>query len=279
MSMEATVSVERIGVALGAVVHGIDLGKPLSDVRAREVEAALYEHQVLFFREQHLTAEEQMNVATVFGVLRAPQPGRFLGETNPLMTLERSPGKPPATDFWHTDVPFVEEPPIVGVLSAMVMPPVGGDTAWASTYSLYDSLSEPIQSLCEGLHGEHTLDETLAYVRARYGEEAVRKVSAAFPLRLHPLVQVHPRTGRRYIYLGAAGMSSIAGISKRESDLLLGYLRTGLDDINIQLRWRWTPGDVAIWDERSTVHQGLSDHFAVDPHRVLRSLFVDGRDE
>jgi taurine dioxygenase len=168
---------------------------------------------------------------------------------------------------------------MIGMLSAVVVPAVGGDTAWASMYSLYDSLSEPMRRLCESLHGVHTIEAVRSFVARKYGEKAAASLDAEFPPRQHPLVQIHPRTGRKHLYLGGTWMPYVAELTPGESNLLLEYLSRGMDNINIQLRWRWTVGDVAIWDQRSAVHRGLSDHAPIDPNRIVRSVFIDGNAE
>jgi taurine dioxygenase len=265
---------ERLGIVLGAVVHGVDLRDPIDSALADCILDSLHQHQVLFFPDQNLNDEELLQLASAFGPLKVSQPGRFLGQSDPIIIHERAADSPPLTERWHTDVPFVESPPLLGILSAKVMPGLGGDTAWASTYALFDSLSGPMQSLCRELCGEHRLDKTVAYVRHQLGDEAAERVNEEFPLRLHRLAQEHPVTKRELIYLGAT-MSSIEGLTTSESDLILGYLRGGLDDINIQVRWRWTPGDIAIWDQRSTVHKGLLDRLGENDKRIVHSVFVD----
>jgi taurine dioxygenase len=276
---EETLSIERVGVALGAQVSGIDLKGPLPDESIKYLEEALYEHQVLLFRGQHLTADQQLDLANRLGFARVPQPHRFLGETSVLQTFERTAAKPPTTDTWHTDTTFMANPPMIGMLAALVVPSVGGDTAWASMYSLYDSLSAPMKEFCEGLSGEHTIDAVRPFVRSHFGEEADGLLAEAFPPRLHPLVQRHPRTGRKHLFLGGTWMPRIADLNPTESGLLLDYFQRGMDDINIQLRWRWSEGDIAIWDQRSVVHRGLADHYPVDPNRTVRSVFVEGADD
>jgi taurine dioxygenase len=273
-----TLNITRLGVALGAVAHGVQLSESLSDEIRREIEDAIFTHQVVIFPEQNLTEAEQLNLADQFGVLRPPEPQRLFGEENPLQTFERNATSPPTTDMWHTDITFRANPPMLGVLSAVIVPSIGGDTAWVSMYSLYDSLSKPMQALCEQLSGIHTIDAVRPFIAGKYGEQAAARLDDEFPPRLHPLVQVHPRTGRKHLYIGGTWMPSIAELTPAESNLLLGYLDRGMDDINIQFRWRWSPGDVVIWDQRSAVHRGLSDHAAVDPNRKVRSIFVDGND-
>jgi taurine dioxygenase len=260
---------------LGAVVRGLRLG-PSSDRELDEIEALVYHHQVLFLPDQHLSRDEHRTLAARLGVLRVPEPQDILGITDPLQVIERTEGLPPKTDFWHTDVPNAPVPPVMAILQAVEVPPAGGDTMWATMFGLYEALSPAMQSFCAALHGVHTSEASRAYF-AKLGPKAAAKIAAANPTQYHPIVQEHPRTGRKYLYLGAS-MSRISELTSSESDLLLGYLRHGIDDPNLQVRWRWAPGDVAIWDERSTVHRGLSDHYASHPDRLLHSVYVYARE-
>jgi taurine dioxygenase len=270
---ESRISIERYGLKLGAVVSGIEL-RSVSAAEVKQLRTWLDEHHVLFFRAQNLTEGEFLDVAGRLGPFKVSQPGRFLGVTNPIILHERKPNSPPATERWHTDVPFVKDPPVVGVLAAVAVPAYGGETAWVSTHSLYEDLSAPMKRFCEALYGEHKTHETVAYFRIIMGDEVADRVAAEFPMRLHPLVMTHPRTGRRHLYLGAA-MASIADLSPAESDLLLNYLRAGLNNPDIQVRWKWTEGDVAIWDERSTMHRKLADELRPGEQRILRSTYVE----
>ena len=274
MPMAGTTTVERVA-ALGAIVHGLEL-RDLSDPQVATVEELVYEHQVIFFRNQHLTPDEQRMLASRLGVLRVPEPQDVLGITDPLQVLERVEGSTAQTDFWHTDVPNAQVPPVMAILQAVVVPEIGGDTAWATMYGLYDSLSPAMRAFCETLHGVHTSEAAQAYF-ATFGPEAQARIATANPTQYHPIVQEHPRTGRKLLYLGAS-MAKIAELNPRENELVLDHLRRGIDDPNLQVRWRWSPGDVAIWDERATAHRGLSDHYAFDAHRRLHSVYVYARD-
>ena len=239
---KSTLAVEPLGV-LGAVVHGLHL-RSSSDRELEEIEASVYHHQVLFLRDQHLSPDEHRALAARLGVLRVPEPQDILGITDPLQVIERTGGSPPKTDFWHTDVPNAPVPPMMAILQAVEVPAVGGDTMWATMYGLYEALSPAMQSFCAALHGVHTSEASQAYF-AKLGQEATAKIAAANPTQYHPIVQEHPETGRKYLYLGAS-MSRISELTSTESDVLLGYLRRGIDDPNLQVRWRWAPGDIAI---------------------------------
>jgi len=263
------IEVEPLTPTIGAEVRGVDLHRSLGEVAQAEIREALLRHLVLFVRDQDVSEAEQLAFASTFG---PPVPASAISESGGdellFVTLEDTADDPPRSDRWHTDVPFVEQPPDVAVLSMQLSPPVGGDTMWANLYAAYDALSPTMQEVVAGLDLDLDLGTSAEAIRSMYGEDYYAQVMARFRVARHPLVRVHPVTGRRALYLCGSFMRGIAGMHPAESDLLLGYLRSGLDDPNIGCRWRWKQGDVAVWDERCTNHRGLSDHYP--GHRIVR---------
>jgi taurine dioxygenase len=264
-----TIEVEPLSPALGAVVDGVDLGKPIDAPQAADLRDALTRHLVLFIRGQDVTEAQQLALASVFGppVSASVDPAQDLQ----FVTLADGPDSPPQSDRWHTDLPFVPEPPDVAVLSMRSPAPVGGDTLWASLYAAYDALSPVLQELVNELELELDLGPSADAIGRLYGEEHQREVLARFELVRQPLVRIHPVTGRPALYLCGAFMRGIAGMHPDESAMLLALLQSRLDDPNLQCRWRWTQHDVAVWDERCTNHRGLSGHFPA-PRVVRRCL-------
>ncbi len=261
-----TITVEPLSSVLGAEVRGVDLQHAIPDDQAAELRDALTEHLVLFVRDQDVTEEQQLAFASVFGppVSASVDPGQELL----FVTLEDGPDSPPQSDRWHTDIPFVPQPPDVAVLSMRSVAPVGGDTMWASLYAAYDALSPTMQDVVRDLELELDLGTSADAIGRLYGEDYQREVVGRFEPVCHPLVRVHPVTGRPALYLCGAFMRGIVGMQRDESDMLLGILRATLDDPNLQLRWRWSQHDVAVWDERCTNHRGLSGHYPA--RRVVR---------
>jgi taurine dioxygenase len=261
-----TIAVEPLSPVLGAEVHGIDPADAVPDEQAQELRDALTRHLVLFVRGHDVTEDRQLAFASVFG----PPVSASVDPAQDLMfvTLEDGPESPPQSDRWHTDLPFVAQPPDVAVLSMRSPAPVGGDTMWASLYAAYDALSPTMQDLVSDLELELDLGTSADAIGRLYGEEYQREVVGAFEPVRHPLVRVHPVTGRPALYLGGAFMRGIVGMTPDESEMLLGFLRSCLDDPNLQIRWRWAEHDLAVWDERCTNHRGLSGHFPA--RRVVR---------
>jgi taurine dioxygenase len=264
---------------LGAELDAGDLRDLQRNGGVAELRAALEQHHVLFFRDQHLEHDDLLQFASLVGTPTAMEPFGFLGENDPVRRFEIAPGNPPRADLWHTDTTFLRCPPAFGLLYNLVAPQQGGDTMWASTHGAYESLSEPMRRLCDGLWAEHSPNEGVrAFIRTRYGAERAADVDEAFPVMRHPLVLVHPDTRRKALFVTRNFMNRIDGMYEEESTLLAEFLLSRYDNPNIQVRWRWRPGDLALWDERATVHRGLSDHYPSDPYRVMQSMFIgDGR--
>jgi len=268
------IEIEPLGPVLGAIAHVGDV-RDLDAHDGDVLRAAVVDHQVLVVRGQPLTADELERFAARFGIPRASEPFNAIGETQPVRTFAVAPGQPPRADLWHTDLTFLATPPAFGLLHNLVAPELGGDTMWVSTVHAHDALSAPLQALCSTLTVEHWVGEGIqSYFTSRYSGETAVTVDATFPHIEQPLVIRHPVTGRCALYITRNFLWGILGLHPREASALLDVLYGTLDDPNIQFRWRWQPGDIAIWDQRSTNHRGLSDHYPKYPDRALQSVFV-----
>jgi taurine dioxygenase len=259
--------------SLGAVVSGLDLRQPLADEEFQTIHNALMEHLVLFFREQDLSNEEHIAFASRFGAPNIYPTNRARGVLEPLEFIEDTPDSPPKADLWHTDAAFLAQPPDIAVLNMRKVAPVGGDTLWLNLYAAYDKLSPPMQHVVDQLYWDVHVGEWFHNATVvQYGEEIFQKVAAEFQGARHPIVRVHPVTGRKALYMCGDYIKGIAGMHPQESTLLRNYLRSLLDDPNIQVRWHYEPHDVVIWDERCTNHRALGDHYPA--HRLVRRCTV-----
>jgi taurine dioxygenase len=272
MGDSGTITVEPLTAAIGARIDGVDLTRPVSDRQASEIRTALLRHLVVFFRGQDLSEEQQLAFASNFGPPVSASIAAREGHEGLFVVLEDTADSPPKADRWHTDVPFVEQPPNIAVLCMRSTPPVGGDTLWASLYGVWDGLSPVMQEAVSGLELDVGLGSTAATIRELYGEEYYRRVIDQFEGVRQPLVRVHPETERPAVYLSGSFMRDIVGMSKAESDALLGFLASRLDDPNLQCRWRWKQHDVVMWDERCTNHRAVSDHYP--NYRMIRRVLV-----
>jgi taurine dioxygenase len=273
---DPAIEVESVTSGIGAEIGGVDLRDDLEESTVAAIRQALLDHLVLFFRNQELSPEQHLAFAARFGELRLPMgghPPEDAGIDPYFDVLEDTPDNPPKADFWHTDVAFVREPPDVAVLAMEETPDVGGDTSWLSLYALHDGLSATMQELMGRLEWELHLGRPFRRaVTAIRGEAAYREIAASIPVMRHPLVRIHPETGRRALYWCGPFIERIAGLEPDESAAFVQLLRKRLDDPNIQVRWRWRRHDVVMWDERCTNHRANSDHSPA--YRRIRRCLV-----
>ncbi|NQZ98478.1 MAG: TauD/TfdA family dioxygenase [Myxococcales bacterium] len=273
-----TIAVERIGGALGAIVSGVDLAKPLSDGVFQEIHHALVANEVLFFHDQELSGDQQLELASRFGELSLYPLEKFFGADQPgHQVIVDSADNAPGTDLWHTDVSWLEKPPKVALITVLETPPYGGDTMWASTSAAYEALSPTIQRMLDGVEAVHSCHGSFVEIAERKSgvEGLAERFRAAYPEVVHPLVRTHPVSGRRSLYMTDRGvMHRIAEMSDAESSATLDFLEAHVDQPRFHCRWHWELGQLAIWDERTTLHRGVSDHYP--QRRVIRRCTVDG---
>ena len=270
--------VRRVGEALGAEILGVDLLEP-RDFEIDDIYSALLEHEVVFFRATGLDDASHMQLAARFGSPSIFPMSKLMGQTEPtLQVVTDGPDSKPATDYWHTDVTWTEEPPRAALLRATVVPETGGDTMWGSMTSAYDALSPKMKAFLGELVVHHDNSSFIEGMKAKLGEEKLRPIAerlrTSYPGVDHPLIRKHPETGRRAILWGGNFMRHIVGLEPDESRAILDFLRRHIDQPRFHVRWRWTLGDLAIWDERATVHRGLSDHYP--QQREVRRCVIDG---
>jgi taurine dioxygenase len=252
------VEVERLTGRLGAVVSGVDLAEPQSDAQMQAIEAALHEHGVLFFLDQHLDSMAQMRFGSWFGELDVHHSGRNDREHPEVYVLEGY-----SQDImWHADVTFEERPARASVLRAITVPRVGGDTLWASMYASYDGLSSALQRLVDGLHAFH--DSSILNNR----DPHLDVISA-----VHPVVIDHPWTGQRSLFVNPMFTKRIVELHERESARVLGLLFEQVHEPSVQVRWRWQPNTVAMWDNFATQHSVVVDY--AEP-RTMHRVTVKG---
>lgn len=272
----AGLTVTRLTRAIGAEVHGVDLGAeldgPIDPSLVDALRTAVAEHHVVMLRGQHLSADQHARLARAFGAIQPSPVHLAIGreEASPAVsTIEDTASRPPAGFPWHTDVSWVETPPELGFLGAVVIPEFGGDTLWASTAALYDALPPAVRRRCDGSAVLHAPDPALlASVERHHGRAAADRLRARHPGTLHPLVRTHPLTGRRSLYLCPLSARALVGPDGTEDPALLAQLHALLDDPHVQVRWRWQAGDLVIWDEAATCHRALTDHHP--QRRVMR---------
>jgi alpha-ketoglutarate-dependent taurine dioxygenase len=267
---------ERLGPGFGVRVHGVDLGQA-TDAQVRAIRAALAEHKVLFFSGQHsLDPDRQVTLGRRLGQVTESHPVvPGVDEAHPeIYALDSAEGG--FADIWHTDVTFVRRPPLGSVLRAVVLPPTGGDTQWADAQLAYESLSAPVQRLADELVAVHDGTREFGYylaqreARTRWEGEQYRALT---PVE-HPVVRVHPETGRKGLFVNPGFTSHIKDVSDAESRSLLDLFYAHITKPEHIVRHRWSVGDVAMWDNRSTLHYANRDYGG--ERRVMHRITLRG---
>lgn len=271
--------VRHVSAALGAELVGID-PRHLDEATFAAVESALWDNEVVFFRGADLSESEQLEFGARFGEPMIFPTAALFGATEPSLTvIADGPDSPPEAERWHTDATWLAEPPQYALLQALEVPRFGGDTLWASMTAAYEALSPAMQEFTAGLTVLHDNESFIDGVIRKGGQPAIdagvpEKLAEAYPPVEHPLVRTHPTTGRRALFLGGYFMKHIVGLRPDESETLLTMLERHATAPQFQARWSWEPGDLAIWDERSTNHRSVADHFP--QRRVIRRCEIAG---
>ena len=269
--------IERLSPALGAIISGIDLNATLNEEAQQGLQAALVEHQVLFLRQQFLQAEQQRDVAKLFGDLHIHPIYPAHERVAEVMVLDSHKQDLRDNELWHTDVTFIQTPPLGCVLSAQQVPEFGGDTLWASSTAAYAALSKPMQALLDGLSASHDIRKSFPAARFAITEaDAARfeKAKQDHPPVSHPVVRTHPVTGKKGLFVSEGFTTHINELTEAESEALLRFLFAHATHPNFQVRWHWQAGDVAIWDNRATQHFANFDYGAA--HRIMHRATVLG---
>lgn len=269
--------IDRLSPALGAVISGIDLNATLNEEAQQGLQAALVEHQVLFLRQQFLQAEQQRDVAKLFGDLHIHPIYPAHERVAEVMVLDSHKQDLRDNELWHTDVTFIQTPPLGCVLSAQQVPEFGGDTLWASSTAAYAALSKPMQALLEGLSASHDIRKSFPATRfALTDADAARfeKAKQDHPPVSHPVVRTHPVSGKKGLFVSEGFTTHINELTETESDALLRFLFAHATHPNFQVRWHWQAGDVAIWDNRATQHFANFDYGTA--HRIMHRATVLG---
>jgi len=239
----------------------------------------LVDHRLLVLRDQHLTHAQQVQLARELG---EPTPAHPVVPGHPdhpeILVLDGAQGGRNAR--WHTDVTFMPAPPAASVLVGDVMPAFGGDTMWADTRTAYDRLSPAVQAAIDTLEAVHRISP-LAYWGEPFdtalGRDDAQRLfddAAKVPPVIHPVVRVHPVTGRKNLFVNPGFTTHIVGMSRIESDGLLRLLYEHATQPELVLRHRWRAGDVVIWDNRATMHYAVDDYGAAQ--RCMRRVTIRG---
>jgi len=256
------VRIEPVTAAIGAQVHDVTLSGKLEPEVLDEIYGALNKYLVLFFRDQDLSPEGHYEFGKTFGELAQPHPVYpHLPGFDRVVLLENDGDRPPDTDDWHTDLTFQAKTPFLSILHAREVPETGGDTLWTNMYRAFDTLSPEIQQLVSRLHAVHDMGAFRNdYLGDDHDIEALNAGLMQMGSAVHPVAPKHPVTGKQLLFVNRSFTQHIVGMLKAESDRLLEYLFSHIDTPNNQVRFRWSNGAVAMWDNRCTQHFAVADY-------------------
>jgi taurine dioxygenase len=246
--------VRRINPNIGASVSGVDITQfTLAD--REELLALLDEHLALIFSGQSLTQQQLLDFGSIVGTVQSPDEALLpqLKVNERIQYVDVS-GTTRGTyaDVWHTDVSCLERPTYAAILQPQVLPSMGGDTLWASMYAAYEALDEPVRSMIEDMRAVHEI-----------------VFDGNCLTHSHPLVRVNPRTGRRALYVNQLFTKRIEGLAPIENAKLLHMLLMHCALPEFQVRYRWTPDSVVLWDNRFVLHYAVRDY--TEPRQMIRT--------
>jgi taurine dioxygenase len=271
------IEVKPLAAAMGAEIAGVSI-PDLTDEQFAEIEAALFRHKMIYFRRQKLSHAEHERFSLRFGqfaedAYTSGVPGHR--NVHPVIKEADDRSKMVFGSGWHTDSPFLPNPPAVTTLRSVEVPPFGGDTIWANSALAYAMLSDAYRRMIAGLRVRFSMRDVLSTAQhsvelrdTPMGRLAATSDSAPLPDALrrkvegsvHPIVRTHPATGEKALYVDGTYAIGIDGMSDEESQSLLGFLRSFLVQHEFTCRLRWEPDMLVVWDNRLCVHQAFNDY-------------------
>jgi taurine dioxygenase len=274
--MSPAFGIQPMAGALGAEVTGIDLGRDLDDATVAALRRAWLEHLVLFARDQDLPPARFLAFARRFGEVVEYPFVRGLDDFPEIIpVLKRENERVNFGGVWHSDTTYLDVPPMASMLVAREIPPVGGDTLFANMYLAYEALSDGMKRMLEGLVAINSSSKADASrTREDRMKDSARDDGRKEYVATHPVVRVHPETGRRALYVNVAHTVGFAGLTLEESAPILEYLFRHLTCPEFTCRFRWQPGSLAFWDNRCAQHNAINDYHGAK--RLLHRITLAG---
>jgi taurine dioxygenase len=272
----ATLDIRPISGALGAEINGLDLAGPLAAGEVAAIRQALLDHLVIFFREQDLPPERFLAFARHFGEpMEYPLVKGIEGYPDIIRVAKLEHETVNFGGIWHSDTTYLEAPPMGTLLVAREVPPFGGDTLFANMYLAYETLSEGMKRLLEGLRG---VSSSVKADATRTREDRIKSDPTTHSRREflaeHPVLRTHPETGRKALYVNIAHTVRFAGMTEAESAPILGYLFQHQTRPEFTCRFAWRPGSLAFWDNRAVQHNPVNDYHGY--RRVMHRITLAG---
>lgn len=270
--------IRRIGGNIGAEISGVDLREPVSPELYRELRSALVRHEVIVLRDQDISLEQQMAFGRLFGELSIHPFSPNLDDKREVIVLDYSADNPPAlTDQWHSDETFRVNPPLATILRAKVVPEYGGDTLFSSMTAAYHGLSERMKRYIHGLVALHDFKPWRPlFTVSELHQKRLRELEMKYPNPWHPVVRVHPESGRRLINVNAQFTLKIKDLKPDESQMVLDFLYSRAQIPEYQCRIHWEPNTLVMWDNRSVHHYAPHDYFP--QRRTMERVTITGED-
>jgi alpha-ketoglutarate-dependent sulfate ester dioxygenase len=280
----ARISIEPASGYLGAQIRGVNLAEPLEPEVTAQILDALIEWKVLFFKDQDITPERQISLGNQFGVVNHchptippvhPQWKEIFETTNELNRAVAKQGNFEYDDNrFHIDQSFVVNPPAITILRGVVIPPYGGDTTFTDLQAAYAELSKPVRDMIDVLHAVH---ENITHVDPKGLKGEPKAVFEAVSYKtIHPVVRVHPVTGKKGLLVAPGLTSHLDGLTRAEADAIINLLYGQLARPDFTVRFRWNQGDVVFIDNRSVAHRAPGDLRHLDFERVLHRVVLRG---
>ena len=263
ISQQAGITVTRVGVNLGAEITGADLRRPLSDAQFAAIDQALVENELIIFRDQDISSDHLMAFGRRFGELTVHPFSPNDDKSPELIKFRNDENTPPfGTDVWHSDETFRAEPPSATVLCAKEVPAVGGDTMFVSMSAAFDGLSDRMQQFVSGLEAIHDFKPFRAlFGKSEEERKNLQRYELMYPPQVHPVVRVHPVSGRKVLFVNPQFTVGIKDMDERESRTLLDTLFHQALIPEYQFRHHWSPHTIAMWDNRSVQHYAIHDYY------------------
>jgi taurine dioxygenase len=268
--------IKRIAGALGAEIIGLDLTQSPSSDLTKEIREVFLKNSVVFLRHQPLTSQQFMNFAIAMGEpIQYPFVKGFDDFPQIIEVKKLEHEKVNFGGVWHSDTTYLEKPPMGSMLLSKEIPPYGGDTLFACQYAAYESLSDTMQRLLEGLQGINSsakadVSKTREDRIKSDGNESLPKSFSSS----HPVVRTHPETGRKALFVNTAHTTGIEGLTDKESASLLSFLFEHQVKPEFTCRWAWEPDALAFWDNRCAQHNPINDYHGF--RRVLHRITLQG---
>jgi alpha-ketoglutarate-dependent taurine dioxygenase len=263
--------VRPLSPTIGAEIYGVDCAVALDDDTIAALRQVWLDRLVVFFPDQHLDDDQHVAFASRFGEVTEGHPVEATPDRPEVQPIDSLKDR---TNFWHTDITFMPRPAMASMLRSIVVPDVGGDTMWSDTRAAYESLAPQLRAMCDELTAVHYDPYYAQKVAEGHGNVWEGKKLEELRPAFHPVVRKHPETGRRNLFVNPQFTVGLLDFPGPQAQALLRMLYDHMTAPEFLVRYRWRPGTVAFWDNRTTMHYGIFDYG--DSRRVMHRVILRG---